>query len=65
MLEVMQEHKLTHIGVVPGRLFTIHNKDIPVSRYVRKGKVVKLVWYSGLKSIYLSKRDTGEARILI
>ena len=30
-----------------------------------KGKVVRLVWYSGLRSIYLFKRDTGEARILI
>ena len=30
-----------------------------------KGKVVRLVWYSGLRSIYLSERDTGEARILI
>ena len=29
------------------------------------GKVVRLVLYSGLRSIYLSERDTGEARILI
>ena len=43
-----------------------------VSTYVKerdnnnnKRKVVKLVWYFGLRFIYLFKKDTGEARILI
>ena len=47
-------------------------RSVLVGTYVKerdnnnnKGKVVRLVWYSGLRSIYLSERDTGEARILI